>query len=96
MHSNFLGGDLAQTVGAVRGNPAMGTTADLQKATGDVRVHAVRSRFDEPGVTIELPQHELPGDSAEMVCVQLTPDDAARLGDVLRQAAEIARDDAPE
>ena len=90
LHMNFLGGDVICTVGSVKGRPAMGTTADLQKATGELRVHLVRGRQDVPLVTIELVQVQLPGDGAGLACIRLPMLEAARLGAMLRQATDEA------
>jgi len=86
----FLGGDVISTVGSARGEPAMGTTADLSKATGEVRVHLVRTREDATIVTVELVQAHVPGDGPDLTCVRLPAAEAAKLGGLLCQAAEDA------
>jgi hypothetical protein len=68
----------------------MGTTADLQKSTGEIRVHLVRTQQNSSIVTIELVQVHVPGDGADLTCVRLSVSEAARLGGILRQAAEDA------
>jgi len=90
MFETYLGGDIVSTCGTVRGVPAMGTTGDLLKASGEIRVHLVRPKGEPRLVTVELPQHEVPGDTPEMVCVRLTAPEAARLGEILCQAADAA------
>ncbi len=95
LQTKYLGGEVRTTYGAVHGEPAMGTTADLQKASGEIRVHVVRTKENTSLVTIELLQHELPGDAPEMACVRLPASEAARLGTMLTQAAQAAElDDA--
>jgi len=86
----FLGGDVIATVGCVQGEPAMGTTADLQKSTGEIRVHLVRTPQDSPIVTIELVQEQVPGDGAALTCVRLSLAEAARLREMLTQVDEDA------
>ncbi len=86
----FLGGDLVETRGSVRGEVAVGVTADLMKATGELRVHLVRSEDETMRVVLDLPPHEVPGDSASLFCLRLDAAAAARLGAILGDAARAA------
>jgi len=90
MFGTYLGGELVSTCGTVRGEPAMGTTGDLLKASGEIRVHVVHPKKGPRKVAVELPQHEVPGDAAEMLCVRLGAAEAARLGALLSRAADAA------
>ena len=65
----------------------MGVTADLMKATGEIRVHRVRTRQDAALVTLELVQAQVPGNGKNLACVRLSRSEAVRLGDMLRDAA---------
>ena len=87
----FLGGEVLKTVGSVRGQPGMGTCADPQKATGEIRVHLVKQVDGQPLVTLELAQAEVPGDGHELVCVRLSPSEAEHLASVLGSAVESSR-----
>jgi len=86
----FLGGDLITTVGSAKGEVAVGTTADLFKATGEIRVHLVRTRESTSIVTVELVQTHVPGDGPNLTCVHLPISEATRLGEILCQAADDA------
>ena len=66
----------------------MGTTADLMKSTGEIRVHVVRNEAEELLVTLELVQAQASGDGPELTCVRLDPNEAERLGTLLMQAGE--------
>lgn len=88
----FLGGDLEATLGSVEGTPSLGTVADLFKATGEVRLHLVRSADGEPVVTLELVSAEVPGDGRELACVQLSLAEAAKLERLLADARDAAGD----
>jgi len=86
--SRFLGGQVIATLGSAQGEASMGTAADLQKATGEIRVHRVRTREGSAIVTIEFAQAVTPGDGAELTCVRLPNAEASRLARMLRSAAE--------
>ncbi|MFP6655468.1 MAG: hypothetical protein VCB25_07555, partial [Myxococcota bacterium] len=88
IYTKYLGGDVISTFGPVKGVPAMGTTGDLQKATGEIRVHLINTKKNKQIVTIEFLQAELSGDSAELACVRLPASEAARLSDMLARAAD--------
>ncbi len=90
LNMKFLGGEVVATSGSVKGEPAMGVTADLQKATGEIRVHLVRTRESSLIVTLELLQLQVPGDGGKLACVRLPVSEAARLGARLQQVAEDA------
>lgn len=90
LQRRFLGGDVASTLGAVQGEPSVGVTADLRKATGELRIHLVRRREALPVVTLELRQQGASGDAPDMACVRLSLPEAARLGTLLSQAASDA------
>ncbi len=87
MRPEFLGGEVLRSSDVVEGEFAMGITADLQKASGGIQVHRVLGSDPEPIVTLELVAHDVPGDSPELACVQLTAEKAERLASELLNAA---------
>ncbi|MCB9897979.1 MAG: hypothetical protein H6825_08245 [Planctomycetes bacterium] len=90
LQAGYLGGEVVTTVGRVEGEPAMGMTADLMKASGEMQVHVVRTPSEERVVVLELLQERAPGDGSDMVCVRLRGPEATRLSELLRRASEEA------
>ena len=90
LSTKFLGGKVISTVGTVKGETAIGVTADLQKSTGEIRVHLVSSQESALVVTVELVQVQVPGDGNNLACIRLPVSEAARLGGMLQQAADDA------